>query len=404
MMKKLLWISPYVPYDHVPHAGGKTHNYYIKYLQKSGYFDIHLVTLAQKSQVEQVDLKQYGLSHQMAVVDGGALKNGFRILYNVNSVFNSKHKLCQTILAYQYHKLKQMVKVYAGSTVPDIVIMQWTGAAFLLPVVKKLFPKAYTVVIEEDVSFLGYERRYKEETDPCRKEKYKEAYERLKVRELSLLQACDLVVVNNDKDRKILDENGISGEKIYTAAPFYEDYSDVVREEIQPKIIFYGVMSREENHKAAMWLIEHVMPLLADTGISLEIIGSSPSEELRRWEDDKITVTGYVEQVAEYFEKCLCMAVPLQLGAGIKVKILEGLSAGVPVLTNAIGIEGIPAKAGEEFYYCESPKEYVTIIRQLYASSEERKRVSIAAKQFMKDTYNIDKRLDGLIMRLRQES
>lgn len=403
-MKKLLWISPYVPYDHVPHAGGKTHNYYIKYLQKSGEFDIHLVTLAQKSQVEKVDLKQYGLSYQIAVVDGGILKNTFRILCNVNSVFNSRHKLCRTILTYQYRKLEHMVKMYAKKATPDIVIMQWTGAAFLLPVVKKLFPKAYTVIIEEDVSFLGYERRYKEEKNAYKKEKYKEVYERLKQRELSLVQNCHLVVVNNDKDRNILEQNGINGKKIFTVSPYYEDYSDVVRQHIQPKIIFYGAMSREENHKAAMWLIENVMPQLADTEISLEIIGSSPNKELRQRENDKITVTGYVEQMGEYFAKCLCMAVPLQLGAGIKVKILEGLSAGVPVLTNAIGIEGIPAKAGEEFYYCETPKEYVTMIKRLYNSSEERKRVSIAAKQFMSDTYNINKRLDELMMRLRQES
>lgn len=47
--KKLLWISPYVPYDQARHAGGKTHNYDIKYFQKSGLFDICLLTLAQYS-------------------------------------------------------------------------------------------------------------------------------------------------------------------------------------------------------------------------------------------------------------------------------------------------------------------------------------------------------------------
>ena len=41
-MKKILWISTYAPYDKVAHAGGKTHNYYIKYFQKSNKFDIHL--------------------------------------------------------------------------------------------------------------------------------------------------------------------------------------------------------------------------------------------------------------------------------------------------------------------------------------------------------------------------
>lgn len=403
-MKKLLWISPYVPYDSVPHAGGKTHNYYIKYFQKSGLFDIHLVTLAQQCQKEYIDLAQYGISHQIAYEDGNFLKNIYRKFYNLNSVFNGKHKLCQTILSYQYEQLKRMVLDYARNTTPDVVVMQWTGAAFLLPVIQKMFPKAYTVIIEEDVTFLGYERRYKETQDVNRRKRQKALYERLKKTELQVLDACNLVVVNNDKDCRLLQNNGIMSEQIYVVAPYYEDYSGVKREKVLPKVIFYGVMSRDENHEAAMWMIQNVMPRLSDLDIRLDIIGSNPREELKQTANEKICVRGYVDDVRKDFAECLCMAVPLRLGAGIKVKILEGMSAGVPILTNAVGIEGIPAKEGEEYYYCEGPEEYVTMIRRLFESKETREAVSAAAKQFMKNTYNIDKRLDGLMERIQQES
>ena len=403
-MKKLLWISPYVPYDNVPHAGGKTHNYYIKYFQKSGLFDIHLVTLAQKYQKEHIDLDRYGISYQLAYEDGNFVKNMYRKCYNLNSVFNRKHRLCQTILSYQYHRLKKMVKEYARNNEPNVVIMQWTGAAFLLPVVKKLFPKAYTVIIEEDVTFLGYERRYKETEEADRRRKQQELYERMKKNELQLLSDCNLVVVNNSKDFDLLKNNGVLSDKIYVAAPYYEDYSDVTREHVLPKIIFYGVMSRDENHEAAMWVVRNIMPQLADKNICFEIIGSNPREELRQLENERISVRGYVEDVRKDFSECLCMVVPLCLGAGIKVKILEGMSAGVPILTNSVGIEGIPAEAGKEYCYCESAEEYVTMICRLYESEEERQKLSSAAKQFMLNTYNIDKRLDGLIKRIQQES
>ena len=403
-MKKILWISPYVPYDNVPHAGGKTHNYYIKYFQKSGLFDIHLVTLAQWAQRECIDLEDYGVSYQLAYEDGSFLKNVYRKFYNLNSVFNRKHRLCQTILSYQYHQLERMVKEYATNNVPHIIIMQWTGAAFLLPTVKRLFPEAYTVIVEEDVTFLGYERRYKEATGSSKQESQRELYERLKRSELQLLQDCNLVVVNNDKDCKLLQDNGIATEKIYVATPYYEDYSYVKREHVLPKVIFYGAMGREENHKAAMWMIEKVMPQLKDTDIHLEIIGSNPREELKKYANERIHVRGYIEDVRQEFSEGLCMAAPLCLGAGIKVKILEGMSAGVPVLTNAIGIEGIPAKAGEEYYHCESLEEYVTMIRRLCESKEEQQRVGNAARQFMLNTYNIDKRLDGMIERIQKES
>lgn len=403
-MKKLLWISPFVPYDNVPHAGGKTHNYYIKYFQKSGLFDIHLVTLALQSQKEYIDLNEYGISNQIAYEDGSLLKNTYRKFYNLNSIFNGKHWLCQTILSYQYHQLEKMVKEYAKNTKPDVVVMQWTGAGFLLPTVKKLFPEAYTVIIEEDVAFLGYERKYKEAKDDSKKNAQKNLYERLKKSELQLLNACSLVVVNNDKDCRLLTDNGIATEKIYVATPYYEDYSCVERKQVLPKVIFYGVMSREENHKAAMWMIDNVMPCLSDTDICLEIIGSNPREELKKNANERIRIRGYVEDVRKDFAECLCMAVPLCLGAGIKVKILEGMSAGVPILTNFIGIEGIPAKAGEEYFHCETAEEYVTMIYRLYESEEERKRISTAAKLFMSNTYNINRRLDELIGRIQKES
>ena len=72
---------------------------------------------------------------------------------------------------------------------------------------------------------------------------------------------------------------------------------------------------------------------------------------------DVITVTGFVKEISKYFEQSLCLVAPLVLGAGIKIKVLEAMSAGLPVLTNQIGIEGIPAQNGIHYYYCERPQE-----------------------------------------------
>lgn len=403
--KKLLWISPYVPYDQVKHAGGKVHNYDIKYFQKSGLFDIHLVTLAQQNDKGLIDLDQYGISYRAAVVDGGLLKNALRILLNANSVFNCRHRLCRTILLYQYNCLKKMVRQYAVNNVPDIIIMQWTGAGFLLPFVQKLFPYAYTVIIEEDVTFLGYKRRYKQERNCIKKRQYRIRYEQLKKRELGLLNHCSLVVVNNDKDRRLLVKSGIKDEKIYTVVPYYQDYSDISRNDILPyMIIYYGAMDRVENHEAAMWLIRYVMPRLQDTNIELYVIGANPKEQLKRMETDRIHIMGYVEDVSQYFSKAMCMAVPLRLGAGIKIKILEAMSAGVPILTNSVGIEGIPARKECEYYYCDTAQEYAEVIHQLYNHAVLRERICRNAKRFMQDNYNVNNKLDGLIKVLLRES
>lgn len=403
-MKKLLWISPYVPYDLVTHAGGKTHNYYVKYFKIHSGYDIHLVSLGLKQEKMQFDLERYNISADIGIVDQNMLQSIWRVFCNMNSVFNPNHPLGHTILTYQYHMLLRLVKKYAKKQTPDIVIMQWTGAGMLLNEIKKLFQGSYTVIIEEDVSFLGMLRYSRLHAD---QKKYFKQYQILKARELEMLNKTDLVVVNNQKDADLLVENGISSHKIYTAMPYYDDYSDVKRlfqENKSRDLLFYGSMEREENHLSVMWFIEHVMPKLQEEKVRLFVVGNQPRPELLQQQNEYIRVEGFVKDVKPYFSRAVCMVAPLKLGAGVKIKILEGLSAGLPVLTNDIGIEGIPAKDGVEYLHCHREEDYVNNVKNLIHHDELAKSIGEAARRFMQSTYNIDLKLDGLIKRIEKES
>ena len=59
--EKVLWISASVPYDSVERAGGKIHNYYLKYLKKEGQCDIKLVSFYWKREEKSIDLQKYGI-------------------------------------------------------------------------------------------------------------------------------------------------------------------------------------------------------------------------------------------------------------------------------------------------------------------------------------------------------
>ena len=65
---------------------------------------------------------------------------------------------------------------------------------------------------------------------------------------------------------------------------------------------------------------------------------------------------------------------------------------------------GTDEKKEEEYYACRSQEEYAQAIERLCQSKEERDRISMAEKRFMRETYNIDKRLDEFIKRLQKES
>lgn len=82
-------------------------------------------------------------------------------------------------------------------------------------------------------------------------------------------------------------------------------------------------MSRHENYLSALLFIDKVMPLLSELDIRFIILGSNPPQDPNERQNERIIVTGFVDSIVPYFEKCMCMVAPLILGAGIKVKIIE---------------------------------------------------------------------------------
>lgn len=120
-------------------------------------------------------------------------------------------------------------------------------------------------------------------------------------------------------------------------------------------VLFFGAMARPENYLSAIWYIENVMPRIQDLKLKFVVLGSNPAEVFEKYINDEVIVTGFVEDVTPYFEKSLCLVAPLVLGAGIKVKILEAMSAGIPILTNAIGIEGISATTQKNMFIVKMP-------------------------------------------------
>ena len=104
--------------------------------------------------------------------------------------------------------------------------------------------------------------------------------------------------------------------------------------------------------------------------------------------------------MTQYFASALCLVAPLVLGAGIKIKILEAFSAGLPVLTNDIGIEGIPAQAGKDYVHCNTVEDYIRNIDYLLNNLDIQAQISKNAREFISQHYNLNNDLINLNNRL----
>lgn len=390
MKVDVLWISMVAPYDTVPHAGGKIHNFYLKKLVNAEP-NLHLLTRTYESILPKLDLDLYNISNDVIVVSEKFVKKLWRGICKCVAEINIYEKYAGILLRYQEKEFIEYLMNYKKNDIsPKIIIMEWTECVLLSGQIKDIFPTAKLIGIEEDVSYLGYYRKYQYANNFIWKFIRKKRYERLKKIELEAMEKLDLIILNNEKDSALLQKERNFENKIFVWCPFFQSYLHVPRDgETTNEIIFYGAMSRQENYLSAIWFIENVLDKLED--IRLVIVGGNPPAILRKYENDKVILTGFVDDVSVYLRRALCMVAPLVMGAGVKIKVIEGLSAGIPVLTNDIGIEGIPVKDGEEFFYCKEPDDYVKVINELKVNKNLENKISERSKRFVMKSYNLEK-------------
>lgn len=273
---------------------------------------------------------------------------------------------------------------------PDTIMLETTSTILLVEKIKKIFPKALCVASLHDFAFQGSQRKAALEQSRIKKIIRNRYLKKAEYREIQALEHAHIIAPHNSGNVEILQKyDSLKNKKIFPIVPYYADeyvHNDMTQ---SYDLLFYGLMNRPENYTAAEWFIENVMPHLPEQ-YRFIVLGGKPTAELLKKKSERIIVTGFVSEkvVKEYFEQSMALVVPLLFGSGIKTKILTAMSAGLPVITNAIGIEGIDAKVDVEYRYCETPEEYVETIKYIKQNIDEYLVLCNSSREFMKTKYN----------------
>lgn len=220
----------------------------------------------------------------------------------------------------------------------DIILADYTAMGQFVWI-KKYVPQVKFYLVEHDVVLQSYERKVIESSGI--KKIYEQSEEnKVRAKEGEYLKASDEILVLNDKDLRLEKEiYGIEAKKIipyfgFNVAPYQK------RKYKEKTICFVGQMGRDENHVAAMKLID-IFKKINRKDYFLTIIGAHPKEELKACESENIHITGFVDDINEEIKKNAISVFPLTFGAGIKFKVLLSASLGLPVITTPVGAEGI---------------------------------------------------------------
>lgn len=385
--QQLLVISPFTAYKNIKHAGGKIHYYYLSKIEN--YFDITIISIANEQ--EKDDIKNTIIKN----------KNSYIFYKNkkLNKISYIKHFFWQRnpfdkyagFIDYDtqcfFYKVAKQLKQEKYQ--PNIILLDWTQSIFLSKKIHRLFPNSTIICIEQDVTFLKYKRFFEKSDFYLKKKINKHKYQNIKKQELNSLKYATQIITLNHKDTELLESELKNNLKIKTIVPYFDKYIHITRKKINPNIIYFGAMSRPENYNSAIWFIQNVLPLLPSY-FKFIVIGNAPAKELLNLKNDRIEITGFVNDITSYFESALCIAAPIVMGAGIKIKILEAMSAGLPVITNDIGIEGIPAENLKHYIHCTYPEEFVTNIIKLYNDHDFNLLIGNNARNFIQNNFNYE--------------
>lgn len=129
---------------------------------------------------------------------------------------------------------------------------------------------------------------------------------------------------------------------------------------LENALLYVGTLTWEANVEGLVWFVtECWQPLRSEfPDIRLFIAGKNPDTRLldleKRYEG--IRVTGFVEDLEDYFTRCKINIIPLRFGSGMKVKTINGLCRGIPIVTTTIGAEGLEVTDAKDIFICDTPE------------------------------------------------
>jgi glycosyltransferase involved in cell wall biosynthesis len=246
------------------------------------------------------------------------------------------------------------------------------------------------ILDESDIAFVRRER-FAQTTDSRAARLLLEWDTRkLKEYEIRYCERFQGILVRTDHDRQLL-QSFLRAARIEVFPPWV-DLSFAGRVQEEPKeenLLFYGAMWRPANEQAVSHFVKQILPMIraGNREVTFTVLGSRPSERLRRMQGERVCVTGYVEDVAPYYSRACVVVVPLRSGSGIKGKIVQALACGKPVVTTSVGAEGIPAAERDGLFIRDDPQPFAECVRWLL---EQRRYLDFRepARQFVRRFYD----------------
>ena len=157
------------------------------------------------------------------------------------------------------------------------------------------------------------------------------------------------------------------------------------------RVTHVGTMNWPPNVEGLLWFWEQVWPQVRERapGARLTVIGKNPPDRIRALDRQAdVDVLGYVDDLAPYLADTAAFVIPLRAAGGMRVKILDAWSWGLPIVSTTIGAEGISYQDGDQILLADTPDLFGQAVQRLLADEGLRARLRANGRKWVEDRYD----------------
>jgi GT2 family glycosyltransferase/glycosyltransferase involved in cell wall biosynthesis/SAM-dependent methyltransferase len=281
-----------------------------------------------------------------------------------------------------------------GNEFDIVYITRYMVAARHIEAVRRFAPQAKILFCNADLHFLRELRQAIAGADQ------QEITAALATRdaELRIMREVDVTLSYSEVEHAVILSHNLNSTTVAVCpwivsvaeqVPGFADRADVA---------FLGGFGHPPNLAAVNYFVREVMPLLRRSGVELRFLvyGSGAPPELEDLECDDVIIKGYVENVAAVYETCRVFVAPLMSGAGMKGKVVDALSYGVPCVLSPVAAEGIGLSEGGEAMVARTPRDWCSAVLDLYNNEILWNKVSQRAQEFTRRRFSFERGVDQM--------
>ena len=310
-----------------------------------------------------------------------------------------------SLLNYTTGAMKQALERALSAREYDVVQIESIHLMAYLPLIRASGARPLVICDWHNIESELMQRYSERERSFLRKTYAQKTVRQLRALEQQATRDFDAHVMVSQRDREqLLKLNPAAAVSVIENGVDTFNYSDAAIEEAHAaakegessgagrnRLLFVGSMDYHANIDGVIDFARNVWPAVysAKPELTFTIVGRDPAIQVRELAARPgIEVSGTVADVRPYYREAIASIVPLKVGGGSRLKILESMAAGVPVISTTLGAEGLVVQDHKELLLADTNEDLAVAIKDLVDDGGLRRRLTEAARAMVADRYD----------------